>query len=343
VSGLVAEPFDVAEEIVGFDVGTAGLRSFNAVYLIPGPEPALIETASAADAAAIVDALSAAGIGPTDLRHLIVTHIHLDHAGGAGVLAEVFPRAIVWVHERGARHLADPTRLVASTERTYGAARASAYYGTTRPVPAERLRSIDDGAVVPLGGRRLAVVYTPGHASHHVALHDDATGAVFTGEAVGSHLPWADAYRPALPPPEVDVELALSSIRRIAELLPSSLITTHFGVIADPQEGCERAADRIRSWSDAVRAALTQEPDLSAEDLRSMLVELASTEFLADAGRPIDLERYDAIGSIGMNAAGLARYWRKRWERESSVDPGGSVAREASAANRSAASNAPAS
>jgi glyoxylase-like metal-dependent hydrolase (beta-lactamase superfamily II) len=317
VGGLVAERFDVVEGILGFDVGTAGLRSFNSVYLILGPEPTLIETASAADAPAIVEALSGVGIGSADLRHLVVTHIHLDHAGGAGVLATAFPRASVWVHERGAPHLADPTRLVASTERTYGADRASAFYGTTRPVSADRLRPIDDGDVVPLGDRRLAVVYTPGHASHHVAFQDEATGAVFTGEAVGSHLPWADAYRPALPPPEVDVELALASIRRIARLGPSSLITTHFGVVADPQEGCERAAARIRSWSETVRAALAADPALPLEALRARLVELASAEFLADAGHRIDLDRYDAIGTIGMNAAGLARYWRKRWDRES--------------------------
>jgi glyoxylase-like metal-dependent hydrolase (beta-lactamase superfamily II) len=321
VSPLPAVPFEVLDGVTGFDIGTAGLRAFNAVYLIPGSEPALIESGSAADAAELIGALASAGVGPADLAHLIVTHIHLDHAGGAGDLLRAFPRATVWVHERGAPHLVDPTRLLASTARTYGADRMRAFYGATRPVAADRLRTIVDGQRVALGERRLRVIYSPGHASHHVALLDDVSGAVFTGEAVGSHLPWADAYRPALPPPEVDVEQALASIERIRGFAPSALITTHFGIIQDAQEGCDRASGRIRSWSDAVRSALVRDPDATDEDLRAMLVRLAGSEFLTDAGRPIDLERYDAIGSIGMNATGLARYWRKRWEREAESRP----------------------
>ncbi len=174
-----------------------------------------------------------------------------------------------------------------------------------------------------LGARSLEVVHTPGHASHHVALQDTDTGVVFTGEAVGSHLPWADCYRPALPPPEVDVEMALASVDRILALRPSALMTSHFGPIDDVEAGCERAAQRIRSWSDAVRDTLTLDPDADLEHLTDVLRELASEEFLADSGRPIDLARYDVIGSIGMNAAGLSRYWRKRWEREAAADEGG--------------------
>jgi glyoxylase-like metal-dependent hydrolase (beta-lactamase superfamily II) len=321
VSPLPSIRFEVVDRVAGFDIGTAGLRDFNAVYLIEGPEPALVETGSAADAGGLVAALASAGVGPDDLAHLLVTHIHLDHAGGAGDLVRAFPHATVWVHERGAPHLVDPTRLVASTARTYGTDRMQAYYGTTRPVPADRLRSVADGDHVSLGSRHVRAVHTPGHASHHVAFFDETSGAVFTGEAVGSHLPWADAYRPALPPPEVDVELALASVDRIRGLAPSALITTHFGLIPDAEEGCARAAERIRSWSDVARTTLEHDPRASDEDLRARLVRLAEAEFLQDAGRPIDLERYDAIGSIGMNASGLARYWRKRWDREAKGRP----------------------
>ncbi len=188
-------------------------------------------------------------------------------------------------------------------------------------MPADRIRTVADGDRVSLGSRHVRVVHTPGHASHHVAFFDETSGAVFTGEAVGSHLPWADAYRPALPPPEVDVELALASVERIRGLAPAALITTHFGLIPDAEEGCARAAERIRSWSDVARTTLERDPRASDEDLRARLVRLAEAEFLQDAGRPIDLERYDAIGSIGMNASGLARYWRKRWDREAKGRP----------------------
>jgi hypothetical protein len=134
---------------------------------------------------------------------------------------------------------------------------------------------------------------------------------VFTGEAIGSHLPWVDVYRPALPPPEVDVEMALASVARI-RARATRLLTSHFGPIEDPEEGCDRAAARISAWSETVRelSAATDDIDRIAEALR----EQAASEHLEDAGVPIDLSRYDALGSIRMNAAGLERYWRKRRE-----------------------------
>jgi glyoxylase-like metal-dependent hydrolase (beta-lactamase superfamily II) len=175
-----------------------------------------------------------------------VTHIHVDHAGGAGALLERFPHATVWVHASGARHLIDPERLLASTARTYGHDRMRSLFGEMVPIPAERVRAVEDGDRIPMGGRSLSVVHTPGHASHHVALHDDASGAMITGEAIGSYLPWAQCFRPALPPPEVDVEAALASIQRIADRAPTTLLTSHFGAVPDVEIACTRAAERIR-------------------------------------------------------------------------------------------------
>ena len=175
-----------------------------------------------------------------------------------------------------------------------------------------------DGDLIDLGDHRLRVLHTPGHASHHIALYDDAGGAVCTGEAMGSYLPWATAFRPALPPPEVDVELALASIERIRTVGPSAVLTSHFGPVPSPGLACEMAAERVRTWAEAVRTSLVASPDASSEAIASSLRELAGREFLDDAGRPLgdELDRYDALGSIAMNAAGLARYWRKRWEAE---------------------------
>ena len=306
----------VADGITAIDTFLGGEPQFNAVYLLSGTEPTLVEAGPAADAAVIGEALDQLGLGPGDLAHIVVTHIHLDHAGGAGVLAERYPAATIWAHERGIAHLADPGRLIASTARTYGEQRMHQLYGTTLPVPADRLRSLADGDRIALGARALDVVHTPGHASHHVALQDSATGVVFTGEAIGSYLPWAECFRPALPPPEVDVELALASIERIRSVGPSALMTSHFGPIADAERGCDRGAERIRRWSDAVRQILRARPETHEDEIVDALQAVAADEFLVDSGRPIDLERYDAIGSIRMNATGLSRYWRKRWERE---------------------------
>src|SRR5881397_4071381 len=188
----------------------AGQRELNAVYLIGDGEPCLVESGPGADGPVVAAALDALGIGPADLAHIVVTHIHVDHAGGAGALLRRFPRARLWVYERGAPHLIDPGRLVSSTARTYGAARMLAFYGETLPCPADRITPIGDGDRIALGERALTVVHTPGHASHHIALHDSTSGAMFTGEAIGSYLPWADGYRPALPPPEADVVAALA-------------------------------------------------------------------------------------------------------------------------------------
>jgi hypothetical protein len=144
-----------------------------------------------------------------------------------------------------------------------------------------------------------------------VALADRSTGAVFTGEAVGSHLPWVDVYRPALPPPEVDVEAALASVDRI-RARATMLMTSHYGPIADAALGCDRAAERIRTWSETVRRISEGTGDV--DTIAAALREQAAAEHLADAGEAIDLARYDALGSIRMNAAGLERYWRKRRE-----------------------------
>lgn len=322
----------LGDGITAIDTVMASERELNAVYLVEGSEPALIEAGPGADHGRITTALDRLGVDAHTLAHIVVTHIHMDHAGGVGALLERYPRATVWVHEIGARHLVDPDRLIASTARTYGEARMRTLYGTMVPSTPERVRSVTAGERIGLGDRSLTVVYSPGHASHHIALHDDRSGAMWTGEAIGSYLPWADCYRPALPPPEVDVERALASITAMRSRGPTALLTSHYGKVPDPDEGFDRAAERIRVWAATVQAALAYEPDASDDDLRATLEGLARRDFEADAHRTIDLDRYDVLGSIKMNAQGLARYWRKRWEREAGAQP--------SAANRSAASNA---
>jgi glyoxylase-like metal-dependent hydrolase (beta-lactamase superfamily II) len=310
----------VGDGITAIDTAMAGQRELNAVYVIAAAEPCLIETGPASDGPTIVDGLRQLGICPGDLAHVVVTHVHMDHAGGAGGLLELFPSATVWVHEIGARHLVDPTRLVQSTARTYGEDRMLALYGQMRPCPSDRMVAVTDGDVVPLGDRSLTVLHTPGHASHHIALHDDATGALFTGEATGSFLPYGPSFRPALPPPEVDVEVALATIERMRTVRPSTLLTSHFGQVPDTDQGFDMAAERIRRWSETVHDALSEDPTNDDGDLARRLAAQAKAEFEADSGgAPFDLERYDALGSIRMNAQGLARYWRKRWAAEAAA------------------------
>jgi glyoxylase-like metal-dependent hydrolase (beta-lactamase superfamily II) len=323
----------LGDGITAIDTVMATERELNAVYLVEASEPVLIEAGPSADHERITTALDRLGVAARTLAHIVVTHIHMDHAGGVGALLQRYPNATVWVHEIGARHLVDPERLVASTARTYGADRMHALYGTMVPSPPHRVRSITAGERIGLGDRSLTVVHTPGHASHHVALHDDRSGSMWTGEAVGSYLPWADCYRPALPPPDVDVDRALASIAAMRARRPTALLTSHYGPVPDPDDAFDRAAERIREWSETVASALAADLDMSDDALRAVLEDLARQEFDADAHRQFDLGRYDALGSIRMNAQGLARYWRKRWE----ADAASAQPREAS---RSAASNA---
>jgi glyoxylase-like metal-dependent hydrolase (beta-lactamase superfamily II) len=324
----------LSDQITAIDTVMAGERELNSVYLVEASEPALIEAGPGADHDRIVAALDHLGVHPDDLAHIVVTHIHMDHAGGVGALLQRYPHATVWVHEVGARHLVDPERLVASTARTYGEDRMRALYGSMISVAPDRLRAVGGGDRIDLGDRALTAVHTPGHASHHIAVHDDRSGAMWTGEAIGSYLPWASCFRPALPPPEVDIERALGSIAAMRSRGPTALLTSHYGPVPDADDAFELAAARIRSWAGAVERVLRHDLDASEDSVRESLERLARTEFEIDAHRSFEEQRYDVLGSIRMNAQGIARYWRKRWERDAAGEA------QPSAASRSAASNA---
>src|SRR5205085_1277683 len=194
------------------------------------------------------------------------------------------------------------------------AERMREFFGVVEPVPADRLTAISDGDRISLGDRDLSVFATPGHASHHVCLEDSRTGAVFAGDALGVHLPDVGVLRPATPPPEFDIELAVESIERIRDHARTMLLLSHFGPVEETDALCDLAIRRIRGWGNAVREALRTTDDI--EEIAAILERRGAAEYLEDSGEPIDMERYDGLSSIKMNAAGLARYWRKRAERE---------------------------
>jgi len=314
----------VDPSVVPIDTKMIGRDLVTSAYLLRGDEPALLETGPSTSERAVTDGLAALGIGPADLAHVVVTHIHLDHAGGVGTLAGRYPRAAIWVHERGAPHLVDPTRLVASTARTYGEKVARSYFGAVEPAPPERIRTVADGDVIPLGRRSLEVVYTPGHASHHVALIDSESGGVFVGDAIGVHLPDVRVLRPATPPPEFDVEVAVASIERIRERARSVLFLSHYGEVPEVDAMCDLSIVRIRGWADEVGSALRSSEEADPEEIVRLLEKRGTAEALEDAGPGADMDRYDMLSSYRVNAAGLIRYWRKRWEREA-LDADGSA------------------
>jgi glyoxylase-like metal-dependent hydrolase (beta-lactamase superfamily II) len=310
----VADPFQAAPGIRGIDTLMCGREKATSAYLVEASEPALVETGPTTSVPAVLNGLSALGIGATDLAHIIVTHIHLDHAGGAGALAPHFPGATVWVHERGAPHLADPGKLVASAARIYGEDALRALFGPVEPIPQERLRSLTDGDTVPLGNRSIEALYTPGHASHHLCLLDDTTQSMFVGDALGVFLPDVRILRPATPPPEFDLELAVESIERVAERRPSRLLFSHFGPTEEVTDICRLATQRITGWAEIVDHALTNTEDV-VEVVR-ILKERTAEEMGPAAGTEYEAvqDRYEVLSSYEMNALGLMRYLKKSRE-----------------------------
>lgn len=314
--------FEVAPALTAIDTFYGGRERYTAAYLLDAREPAIVETGPTTSAEHVIAGLERLGIGPEDLAHILVTHIHLDHAGGVGRLAGVFPNATVWVHERGAPHLQDPTRLIASATRLYGERQMDSLFGPVDPVAAERIRLLADGDRVPLGGRDLDVLDTPGHASHHVALVDSATGAVFTGDALGIHVPDVRVLRPATPPPDFDLELTIASIERVRERArPAMVLFSHFGPVAEVDRICDLAIRRTRGWAEAVRVGLERTDDL--DEIVALLEDEARRDVETGAEAEIDLSRFETLSSIRMNAMGIVRYWKKRAEREATRDATG--------------------
>ena len=292
--------------VVQIDTRLGGWENVTAGYLIEGPEPVLVETGSQTSLAAVLDALGGLGVGPSDLAGVVVTHIHLDHAGAVGDVAAAFPRATVYVHEKGARHLADPTRLIDSAARVYGDL-LDRLYGRLTPTPPDRIRVLGDGDEIRVGpSRSLVAVDSPGHAKHHLALHDSDTGILFTGDAVGVRLPDAGVLRPATPPPDFDLDQAIASLRAFAARRPSALALAHFGVVpGDPAATLEEAEGILQRWAEVAGEAWR-----NGRDVAAALDEAFGAELTACDDR--QREKLETLNGVHSNAAGLRRWLEKR-------------------------------
>ena len=291
------------------DSAMGGYDGITATYLIRGSRPALVETGTARSAPTVIAGLAELGIDADDLATIVVTHIHLDHAGGVGDLAAAYPRAQVVVHERGARHLQDPTRLVDSARRVFGPD-MERLFGDLLPTATDRIISVGDEGQVDLGdGRFLDVFHNPGHASHHIALVDSGTGDLYTGDAAGVYVPQTAEVRPATPPPDFDLDLALDSMRRMAARNPTRLLFSHFGPVTEVDEVMEASESELHYWVETVREARMQSPDLDhAVALVRERDRLRHPDFYADS----DLERkFEELSSIRAQVVGINRWLDK--------------------------------
>lgn len=311
-SFAVADPvIDLGHDVFQIDTRMAGYDGITAGYLIRGDRPCLVETGTAPSAPVVRDALASLGVGPSDLATIVVTHIHLDHAGGTGDLAQMFPSAEVVVHELGARHLADPSRLMASARMVWGS-ELDSLFGTLAPTPPERIRAVDQLGVVDLGGgRRLESHYSPGHARHHVGLVDSVSGDLYVGDAAGLYIQETGDMRPATPPPDFDLEVALESLRMFAALQPTRLLFSHFGPVTAVDEALDTAAAEIRVWVEETRQA--RKAGLDLDHAAAMVAERTRQRYrvLSEDGSAEVAAKYDRISSAAANVAGIMRWLDK--------------------------------
>jgi glyoxylase-like metal-dependent hydrolase (beta-lactamase superfamily II) len=250
--------------------------------------------------------LAAAGIGIADLTAILLTHIHLDHAGATGTLVRENPRIRVYVHERGAPHMADPAKLLASAARLYGEA-MDTLWGEFAPVPREALTVLAGGERIEAGGRRLDVAYTPGHASHHVSYLSADTGVVFAGDVAGIKTTRDAFVLPPTPPPDIDLELWRRSLETVEAWGPDTLFLTHFGPSSPSRPHLTELRDHLDLAARLVRESLTRSEDDAAREAWFADQIRRRLGRMSDA----DAQGYEIAARFDLSWRGLARYFRR--------------------------------
>lgn len=285
-------------------------RSIASALLRSGDFNALIDPGPASTLDTLRTRLQEEGLRVADLHAILLTHIHLDHAAATGALVRENPRLKVYVHERGAEHMADPTKLLRSASRLYGDS-LERLFGEFLPVPASNLSVLHGGEILTGGSRQLRVLYTPGHASHHVTYFDPADGTAFVGDTAGISIEGHPFVLPATPPPDISIEPWDASLDAIAGLHPAKLFLTHFSFSENPEVHLASYRDRLHRWA-----------ALSADILGRGLDEAASMQAFAEesameAAQLLSLDElshYAFNGALHLSWLGLARYHRKRAE-----------------------------
>jgi len=292
------------------DLNFLGRPGIIATAVLQGPSGvALIDPGPSTTLGTLQRALAAKGIAPGDIRQLLLTHIHLDHAGGAGTLVRDNPGIEVFVHERGAPHMIDPAKLIASASRLYQGD-MQRLWGEFLPVPESRVRVLAGGETIAAGGRELTVAYTPGHAVHHVSYFDRSGRIAFVGDTAGIRRGNSVYVMPPTPPPDVDLEAWRASADRILAWDPDTVFLTHFGPVHGARPHFEQLFERLADWSRIVRRLLA-DPSLDDQQRERQFVD----EVMLDLRRVIgesEAEQYGRAGRLDYSWQGLARYWRKK-------------------------------
>jgi glyoxylase-like metal-dependent hydrolase (beta-lactamase superfamily II) len=254
----------------------------------------------------VVEGIRKLGFQPEHVRHLLASHIHLDHTGGAWRWADKFGTRI-YVHPKGAPHLVDPSRLVASAARIYGD-QMNNLWGKAGTIPETQVIAVNDGAVLRFGNQRFLALYTPGHAQHHIAYWQESERTLFAGDIAGVLIRQGPPI-PPFPPPDIHLESWKHSLDKIRALKPNSLQVTHFGRIDDPASSLDALEKRLFSWADWMKRRLLE--GKSELEIIPEFQEFTKRELLSNGAKEEDLGTYEQADPASMSVAGLARYWRK--------------------------------
>jgi glyoxylase-like metal-dependent hydrolase (beta-lactamase superfamily II) len=291
----------VAENLYILDTEMLGLPRYGSLYILKAPKPVIIETGFSHTLQKTLEALDELKIHPEEIAYIMPTHVHLDHAGGTGHLAEACPNAKVVVHEQGAPHLIDPTKLLESVQRAVGP--MFSFYGTLTPTPKEKILPVRGGESFNLGaGYEIEVVYAPGHAPHQVCFYERRLQGLFTADAAGIYRPWAAGLMLTTPPPAFHLEESLETLARLKALEPKLLLYTHWGMHTDIKL-LDQYAELLQSW--------VREIEHTKKTLRD---DQAVKEHFVREEIPRLQEHYPELilrGEIEMNVQGVLLYLKK--------------------------------
>lgn len=300
-------------KIETIDLGFMGTEGIIASFLLMGEgSAAIVETGPTTCLDNLMRGLEVRGVAPEDVQQVFLTHIHLDHSGASGHLAERLPNAVFYVHEVGYPHLVDPSKLLKSAARIYGEENMNELFGEARSVPEDRLVKLEGGEELEAAGGLLSAHYTPGHAYHHLAYLEPRSETLFAGDVAGVRLPGQSYVKPPTPPPEVDIEAWKGSIETMRKLNPKVLCPTHFGSFEDVERHLGELEQRLEDWLLLVEERMDE--GLSQEDIAEELEAKGDAEMLREGADPKDSERYELAANYEMLVAGLMRYVSRQRE-----------------------------
>jgi glyoxylase-like metal-dependent hydrolase (beta-lactamase superfamily II) len=285
------------------DTFALGQPSTVSAFLIKGPKPTLVDCGYSSSYENVLSGLSEVGVMPSEIRYLVPTHVHLDHAGAAGRLLREMPNAEVIAHERGVPHLVDPTRLIESSTKVFGKA-IMELYGTPEPIPAERFTAVGKETSLDLGGGLTAtLMYAPGHAPHQISVMLDQSKALLTADAVGIVYPDLKALIPTTPPPSFDPTQLVATVGMLKQTTPSELLVPHFGTRKDVDWVFDQTVELVESWVELVRELWKKglSLDQASEVMEKGVLEAAGVQ---------ELPIY-AVVSVRTSVMGIINYLEK--------------------------------